>query len=79
METNTNSKIDKFNEDDFSPIARLVQLGREKSFITIDDILRFFPEPERDMEQTDRIFATLLTAGIPFIDGPDNNLGENPK
>ena len=54
-----------------SPIARLFQLGREKSFVTYEDILQCVPEPESDLDLVDRIFATLICAGIPF--GEDCN------
>ena len=30
--------------DEHSAIARLIELGRQKSYVTIDDILSFFPE-----------------------------------
>jgi len=50
-----------------SPCARLIQLGREKSFITTEDILREFPEPERNIEALDRIFAALAAANISYI------------
>ena len=54
-----------------SPCARLIQLGREQSFITTDDILREFPEPEKDIEALDRIFAALAAANIPFFEDDD--------
>ena len=37
-------------EDEFPAIARLIELGRQKSYVTIDDILHFFPEAEQDVE-----------------------------
>jgi RNA polymerase primary sigma factor len=46
--------------------ARLVQLGRRQSFVTFDDILDHFPEVSQDMDQLEEIFASLLSAGIPF-------------
>ncbi len=52
----------------FSAIAALVKLGREKSFVTFNDILRFFPEAEKDLEQLDTTFATLHDMGIPCVD-----------
>jgi RNA polymerase primary sigma factor len=55
-------------EESFSPIARLIELGRQKSYITIDDILHFFPEAEQDVEQLEEAFAALLSAGIPFVE-----------
>jgi RNA polymerase primary sigma factor len=68
MDRNPTNNTNKDPGKVYSPLARLVQLGREKSYVTLEDILKFFPEPEKDMDQTDRIFATLLTAGIPYID-----------
>ncbi len=51
-----------------SPIAQLVQIGREKSFVTINDILQFFPEAENDVTQLEEAFATLISAGITYVD-----------
>jgi RNA polymerase primary sigma factor len=55
-------------EEEYSPIARMLELGRQKSFVTLDDILHFFPEAEQDVEQLEEAFAALLSAGIPFIE-----------
>ena len=33
-------------DDDHTAIARLLELGRKKRFVTIDDILSFFPDAE---------------------------------
>ncbi len=54
-----------------SPIARLIQLGRTKSYVTIDDILQFFPNAENDVEQLETAFAALISAGIPYIEDAD--------
>jgi RNA polymerase primary sigma factor len=43
-------------------------LGRKKTYVTIDDILNFFPEAERDVDQLEEAFAALLSAGIPYVD-----------
>ncbi len=61
-------------EEEYSPIARLIELGRQKSYVTIDDILHFFPEAEQDVEQLEEAFAALLSAGIPFME--DTTLAE---
>ncbi len=55
-------------EEEFSAIARLVELGRQKGYITLDDILHFFPEAEQDVEQLEEAFSALLSAGIPFME-----------
>jgi RNA polymerase primary sigma factor len=54
--------------DEHSAIARLIELGRQKSYVTIDDILSFFPEAEQDTDQLEEAFAALLSAGIPYLD-----------
>lgn len=54
-----------------SPIARLIQVGRTKSFVTINDILQFFPNAEQDVEQLEKAFAALISAGIPYVEDAD--------
>ena len=59
------------NRDEEHPsIARLIELGRKKSYVTIDDILAFFPEAETDVDQLEEAFAALISAGVPYIDEP---------
>jgi RNA polymerase primary sigma factor len=55
-------------DEEYSAIARLIELGRQKSYVTIDDILHFFPEAEQDVEQLEEAFAALLSAGIAFVE-----------
>ncbi len=67
--------LDKIEEQEQNPaIARLIELGRQKSFVTIDDILALFPDAEQDVDQLEEAFSALLSAGIPYID--DTTLGE---
>jgi RNA polymerase primary sigma factor len=54
--------------DEHPAIARLIELGRQKTYVTIDDILGFFPEAEQDVDQLEEAFAALLSAGIPYLD-----------
>lgn len=61
-------------EEEYPAIARLIDLGRQKTYVTIDDILHFFPEAEQDVEQLEEAFAALLSAGIPFME--DTSTGE---
>ena len=63
-------------EEEFSAIARLVELGRQKGYITLDDILHFFPEAEQDVEQLEEAFAALLSAGIAYLE--DEIMVEEP-
>ncbi|PKO07523.1 MAG: RNA polymerase subunit sigma [Chloroflexi bacterium HGW-Chloroflexi-3] len=62
--------VDDDNEElnEYPAIARLIELGRQKSYVTIDDILHFFPEAEQDVEQLEEAFAALMSAGIPYVE-----------
>jgi RNA polymerase primary sigma factor len=64
-------------DEEYSAIARLIELGRQKSYVTIDDILHFFPEAEQDVEQLEEAFAALLSAGVAFVE--DAPTGEPPE
>ena len=56
------------DEEEYPAIARLIELGRQKSYVTIDDILHFFPDAEQDVEQLEEAFAALMSAGIPYME-----------
>ncbi len=43
------------DDEDYPAIARLIELGRQKSYVTIDDILQFFPEAEQMWNSLKRI------------------------
>ena len=65
-------------EEEYSPIARLIELGRQKKYVTIDDILHFIPEAEKDIEQLEEAFSALLSAGVAFVeDAPASEPPEN--
>jgi RNA polymerase primary sigma factor len=55
-------------DEEFPAIARLIEMGRQKSYVTLDDILQFFPEAEQDVQQLEEAFSALLSAGIPFVE-----------
>jgi RNA polymerase primary sigma factor len=55
-------------EEENPAIEKLVELGREKGFVTVDDILALFPEAERDIDQLEEAYAALLAAGINYVD-----------
>jgi RNA polymerase primary sigma factor len=60
-------------EDRHSAVASLIELGRQKTYVTYDDILQFFPEAEQDVDQLEEAFSALVSAGIPYIE--DTALG----
>ena len=72
-------KISEIDEDEniqFSSISKLIELGQQKAYITIDDILRLFPEAEQDVSQLEEAFAALMAAGIPYLE--DDDLSSEP-
>jgi RNA polymerase primary sigma factor len=77
--------IEEQDDNEHPAIARLIELGRKKSYVTIDDILTFFPEAEQDVDQLEEAFAALLSAGIAYVDdasvaGPsDEELAEEEE
>ena len=44
-------------EDRHNAVAKLIELGRKKTFVTYDDILQFFPEAEQDVDQLEKAFS----------------------
>ena len=58
-------------DEEHPAIQQLLELGKQKGFVTYDDILGFFPEAERDIEQLDEAHAALLAASIEVMDTVD--------
>ena len=50
-------------EEEYSPITRLVELGRQKKYISIDDILQVLPEAEKDIELLEEVFRHYWQRG----------------
>lgn len=65
------NETDRDHERDHPAITRLIELGHKQGYVTIDDILNFFPEAERDVDKLEEAFAALLGAGIAYVDDPD--------
>jgi RNA polymerase primary sigma factor len=61
-------KVIDEHDEERPAIARMVEMARQKTYVTIDDILGFFPEAEQDMGQLEEAFAALLSAGVPFVE-----------
>ena len=59
----------------FFAIQQLVTLGRQKGYVSLDDLLQHFPEAEEEISQLDEVFAALMSAGIPYVE--DNKEGED--
>jgi len=56
------------DDGEYLSFGGLVELGRRKKYVTMDDILRFSPGAEQDAGQLDEAFNALLSAGVPFVE-----------
>ena len=74
-------ELANYNNEDYendSAISQLVEFGRQKSVVTIDDILRFFPDAEQDVDQLEEAFSALLSAGIQYTEeSPSDDVDED--
>ncbi len=59
---------DIVGEEMMSAMDQLVELGKERGFVTLDDILANFPEAEEDVDQLDEVFEALEAAGVKVLD-----------
>jgi RNA polymerase primary sigma factor len=65
-------------DEDHPAIDKLIELGKERGYVTIDDILVLFPEVERDIDQLEDTYAALLSAGIQILDGTPDGEPDQP-
>jgi RNA polymerase primary sigma factor len=65
-------------DEDHPAIDQLIELGRERGYVTIDDILALFPEVERDIDQLEDTYAALLSASIQILDGKPDGVPKKP-
>src|SRR6185369_8616759 len=57
--------------------ARLVAKGKERGYVTYDEILKEFPTVEEDIMFLDELYEKLNTAGVDILEG--GGLLENPN
>jgi RNA polymerase primary sigma factor len=58
--------------------AELMRLGRERGYITYDELLRSFPEIEKDIEFLDVLYERFAIAGVDVLQS-GGMLGEDPS
>lgn len=62
---------DLISDEELPALQQLLEIGKQKTFVTYDDILGLFPDAERDIDQLDEVHAALLAAGIEVVDTVD--------
>jgi RNA polymerase primary sigma factor len=55
---------------------QLVALGRERGYVTVDEILAAFPEAENDVDRLDEILAMLMEYGVELGEEPHEDQDE---
>jgi RNA polymerase primary sigma factor len=55
-------------DENLSPVARLVARGRVHGYVTMTDVLSFFPSAEQNVEQLEEAFTALINAEISYVD-----------
>ena len=59
-------------------LDKLLELGRDRGFITCDEILASVPEPERNVDDINQLYAALGAEGIAVLD-PSANSTQSPS
>ena len=54
-----------------NPLARLLQIGSDKGYVTLDDISEIYPKAENNVDQLEEAFSALLTADIPYVESEE--------
>ncbi|MDW8351805.1 MAG: sigma-70 family RNA polymerase sigma factor [Anaerolineae bacterium] len=67
----TDASIEEIAVEELSGEEQLINLGREKGYVTYEDILNMFPDAEKNMEQLEDLFAALSDAGINVVTSED--------
>jgi RNA polymerase primary sigma factor len=58
-------------EHEARPIAALLETAKRRGYLTIDDMITLFPDPEERMDEIERAFVCLHEAGFEVRDGQD--------
>ncbi|HUD04304.1 MAG TPA: sigma-70 family RNA polymerase sigma factor [Candidatus Paceibacterota bacterium] len=62
-------KIAKKNQDQNRKAARLLEKGKERGYVTYNEILKEFPTIEDDVMYLETLYEKLQTAGIDVLEG----------
>ncbi|MGB9723621.1 MAG: RNA polymerase sigma factor RpoD [Chloroflexia bacterium] len=49
-------------------VRQLIELGKERGYVTTEEILQALPRPENELGQLDEIYAELFEAGVEVLD-----------
>ncbi len=58
---------------------KLLKMGKDRGFVTQDEILQLFPKPEEKIAELDDFYLKLITAGIDVFENTAEGLAEDEK
>src|SRR4051812_44412309 len=58
---------------------KLLKLGKERGFVTQEEILQIFPKPEENLEQVDDFYFKLIESGIDVFETTAEEVSEETK
>jgi RNA polymerase primary sigma factor len=64
-------------EQENPAIDQLIELGKDRGYVTIDDILTIFPEVERDIDQLEDAYAALMAAGLRVLEDGEEETSDS--
>lgn len=62
-------KLNKFQSERADKEEEIIKKGKERGFITYDDIIKIFPDLEKDISYLDSLYEKLSAAGVDILDG----------
>lgn len=62
-------RLTKTQEERLNKEEEIIKKGKERGFITYDDIIKIFPDLEKDISYLDSLYEKLSTAGVDILDG----------
>jgi RNA polymerase primary sigma factor len=73
-------EVEEETNQSYYAVQQIVSLGRQQGYITLDDLIQFFPEAEDEINQLDEVFAALMSAGVPYVEDAQSvkEEGESP-
>ncbi len=65
------ASIEEITVEELSGEEQLISLGREKGYVTYEDILGLFPDAEKNLDQLEDLFAALTDSGVSVVASED--------
>lgn len=64
-------KVDENGEEKIDVIAELIARGKQRGFVTEDEIIHLIPEVEEELDELENLYEQLETAGVKVVISDD--------